>query len=400
MLTTEAWVIRKGPANGNGHGPQPAELRNEAFSFPELSSDEVLVEPIYGCWEGNMTHALSRSPVDICEQRKEEKVVIRNAGVVRVLKTGERVRSLHEGDLCLVFCNGVWDNAGYAKKISVYDAPGTTGLLAKQTKLHEKQLIPIPKNSRYSLAQWAAFSLRYITAWANWKVAYGCLQVHQTNGSEPAPIVWGWGGGVAFAETTLARLAGCEATLISSNDSRLRLIGEAGVHAIDRRDFANLNFDEDRYKAEPSFRRDYQEAEETFLAKVKEKTQGRGVSIFIDYIGLPVIRATLKALGRPGVITTAGWKQGMNLSTLRAIECMNWHVHVHTHYARYSEGQQAVLFAEQNGWMPPIEDQEYSWDDIPQLADDYASGRCSTYFPLFQLNPGCAAVSCQLFVVS
>jgi NADPH:quinone reductase-like Zn-dependent oxidoreductase len=385
MFTTEAWVIRKGSTNG--HGPRPAELRNEAFSFPDISSEEVLVEPIYGCWEGNMAHALARSPVDICDQRREEKVVIGNAGVVRVLKIGDRVQSLREGDLCLVFCNGVWDEAGYPKKIFAYDAPGTTGLLAKQTKLHERQLIPIPENTQYSLAQWAAFSLRYITAWANWKVAYGCLQVHQTNGNNAPPIVWGWGGGVAFAETTLAKLAGCDATLISSSDYRLSLIKDAGINAVDRRNFANLNFDDDKYKAEPAFRSAYQEAEEAFLETVKERTRGRGVSIFIDYIGLPVIRATLKALGRPGVITTAGWKQGMNLSTLRAIECMNWHVHVHTHYARYAEGQQAVAFAEENGWMPPLDDQEYSWEDIPQLAHDYASGNCSAYFPLFKINP-------------
>lgn len=386
MVTTEAWVLSKGSANGSSRLRIPAELRNEAFSFPDISSEEVLVEPIYGCWEGNMAHALARSPVDICEQRKEEKVVIGNAGVVRVLKTGDRVRALNEGDLCLVFCNGVWDEAGYPKKIYAYDAPGTTGLLAKQTKLHEQQLIPIPRNTRYSLAQWAAFSLRYITAWANWKVAYGCLKVH-LNGNNARPIVWGWGGGVAFAETTLARLEGCGATLISSNDARLRLIKEAGIEAVDRRKFLDLNFDDDKYKAEPAFRRAYQEAEETFLKTVKESTRGRGVSIFIDYIGSPVIRATLKALGRPGVITTAGWKQGMNLSTLRAIECMNWHVHVHTHYARYAEGQQAVAFAEQNGWMPPVDDQEYSWEDIPQLAHDYASGKCHAYFPLFKINP-------------
>ena len=76
----------------------------------------------------------------------------------------------------------------------------------------------------------------------------------------------------------------------------------------------------------------------------------------------------------------------MNLSTLRAIECMNWHVHVHTHYARYSEGQEAVAFAEQKGWVPPVENPKYDWDHIPQLAQDYAAGKCTSYFPLFQIN--------------
>ncbi len=386
MFTTEAWVIHQGAERRNGRAPEAAELRKETFSFPEIESDEVLAEPIYGCWEGNMSHAVSRSPVDICHQRHEERVVIGNAGVVRVLKTGDRVTSVREGDVCLVFCNGVWDEAGYPEKIFAYDAPGTVGLLARQTKLHEKQLIRVPENSRYSLKQWAAFSLRYVTAWANWKVAYGCWQVHQPKRSDVPPFVWGWGGGVAFAETTLAQLAGCRAAMISSDDTRLQLIRDAGLQPVDRRNFSGLNFDQDKYKAEPSFRNTYQEAEDTFLEIVKENTQGLGVSIFIDYIGLPVIRATLKALRRPGVITTAGWKQGMNLNTLRAIECMNWHVHVHTHYARYEEGQEAVQFAESNGWMPPIENEPCSWDEIPELAHDYAVGNCSTYFPLFQIN--------------
>ena len=382
MITTRAWVIHQSEKK-NGH-PVPAELRQEIFSFPGIGSEEVLVEPIFGCWEGNMTHALNRSPVDICEQRREPRVVIGNAGVVRVLKTGAAVTTLSEGDLCLVFCNGVWDKYGYPSKIFGYDAPGSVGLLAKRTKLHERQLIRVPKDSRHSLAQWAAFSLRYITAWANWKVAFGCLKVHQLNGNGLSPIVWGWGGGVAFAEAALAKLWGCRSTLISSQEERLRLISDAGIDAIDRRQFANLDYA--RCTSDPSFKDAYQEAESVFLETVKERTRGAGVSIFIDYIGSPVLRATLKALGRPGVITTAGWKQGMNLSTLRAIECMNWHVHVHTHYARYSEGEEAVAFGEEKGWVPPVDNTKYDWDQIPQLAQDYASGKCISYFPLFQIN--------------
>ena len=82
-VTTEAWVIYA----GNGE-PNPAELRKEQFSFPDIREDEVLVEPIFGCWEGNMSHAIARQPIDICLQRREEKAVVGNAGVVRVLKPG------------------------------------------------------------------------------------------------------------------------------------------------------------------------------------------------------------------------------------------------------------------------------------------------------------------------
>jgi NADPH:quinone reductase-like Zn-dependent oxidoreductase len=120
---------------------------------------------------------------------------------------------------------------------------------------------------------------------------------------------------------------------------------------------------------------------------VKEKTGGSGVSIFVDLIGLPVFIATVKALGRRGVVTTAGWKLGMKTSVIRAIECINRHIHVYTHYARYSQGLAAVRFAEANGWMPILDDKTYGWDEIPQLARDYSEGKVNTYFPVFQINP-------------
>jgi len=389
MIQTEAWTLHKGNGNGhgdgNGHG-KLAQLLREQITLAEPTDQEVLVEPIYGCWEGNMAHALRRDPVDICLQRKEEKVVIGNAGVVRVLKPGASVSGFKEGDLCLVFCNGIWDEFGYPKKIFAYDAPGTVGLLAKRTKLHEKQLIHIPAETRFSLQQWAAFSLRYITAWANWKMAYGCWRLQFNDEEKPTPYVWGWGGGVTLAELGLAQFDGCRVAMLSSDDARLKMLEELGIEAIDRRQFGDLNFDQERYQSDPDFKKAYQQAEEAFVRAAREKTRGQGVSIFIDFVGLPVFRATLKTLARPGVITTAGWKEGMNLSMVRAIECMNWHVHVHTHYARYREGVEAVAFGEAKGWMPPVDDTVYGWEEIPLLAQDYDWQRISSYFPIFQVS--------------
>ncbi|MGB8510349.1 MAG: hypothetical protein WCD76_18370, partial [Pyrinomonadaceae bacterium] len=300
------------------------------FTFPDINEAEVLAEPIYGCWEGNMSHAVERDPVDICRQRREASVVIGNAGVVRVLQVGAAVKSVKEGDLCLVFCNGVWDDLGYAQQIYAYDAPGTIGLLAKRTKLREKNLIKIPDGTKFDLRCWAAFSLRYVTAWANWKVAYGCLRLQLPEDAQRDVHVWGWGGGVTLAELGLAKFAGCKPAMIASSDERLELLRRSGLTPVDRRRFENLFFDQARYETDATYRKAYQLSEEAFLETVSELTGDQGVSIFIDFIGLPVFRVTLKALARPGVITTAGWKEGMHLSVVRAIECMKWHTHVHT----------------------------------------------------------------------
>ena len=117
-----------------------------------------------------------------------------------------------------------------------------------------------------------------------------------------------------------------------------------------------------------------------------ERTGGQGESVFVDIIGTPVIRTTLKALARCGVVATAGWKLGMNVTLLRAIECINRHTHVHTHYARYQEGQAAVEFAERTGWMAPAPDRVYRWEELPELAEDFACGRLDTFFPVFAVN--------------
>lgn len=387
MIATEAWVLYQGDENTQGNGQaKVAELTREVFWFADLADDEVLVEPLYCCWEANMTHALERRPVDICRQRKEEKIVLGNGGVARVLRAGPSVTSVNEGDLCIVTGNRVWDKRGYMIKAYGYDAPDTVGLLAKQTKVHELQLIRVPENTKYSLAQWAAFSIRYVTAWANWRQAYGCLRLQIGKEEFPDPFVWGWGGGVSLAELALARMDGCRTAMLASGEERLRTISASGAEAIDRSQFRDLSFDQQRYNDDPKYRSSYKESEDSFLQTVRRKTDGSFVSIFIDNIGTPVVRATLKALACPGVITTAGWKLGMSINLIRALECMKWHTHVHTHYARYSDAVASVEFAEKTGWMPPQNGSAYQWDDVPGLARDYADGRERDYFPLVRIN--------------
>lgn len=383
MIATESWVLYQSSQQDTG----PAELKRETYHFPEIEEDEVLAAPIYGCWEANMTHALKRHPVDICRLRREKRVVLGNAGVVRILETGKAVTSVREGDLCAIVPIGQMDPYEYMVKVYGYDAPGTIGLLAKKIKLQERQVIRLPDNSRHTLRQWAAFSVRYATAWDNWKVAFGCLRLQMPPEECPVPFVWGWGGGMTLAELCLAKSAGCRVAMLSSNEKRLELIGQMGITPIDRREFMELHHDERRYESDHRYKATYLQMEKRFLDVVKEKTEGAGVSIFIDNIGTPVLRASLKALSRQGVLTTAGWDKGASITFARISECINRHILVHTHGARYSEGVAAVRYANETGWLPPVEDTLYSWDDIPQLAHDYAAGRINTYFPIFQVNP-------------
>jgi hypothetical protein len=185
-LTTSAWVLYRGDAAAEEIAP----LSLNTVELPAPGPRDVLVEPLYGSWEGNMDHAVQRSPVDVCGLRGENRVVLGNAGVVRVLEVGSAVTRIAPNDFGIVFCNGVADKYGYPVTIFGYDTPGTIGVLAAKTILRESQIIPIPPSSPLSMEQWAAFSLRYITAWANWRVAWGCFRAQMPDVDPGDVYVW------------------------------------------------------------------------------------------------------------------------------------------------------------------------------------------------------------------
>jgi len=382
-ISTEAWVLhaRKDPKE-----PQTAQLQLEQFEFEDINENECLVEPIYGAWEGNMTHAMQRRPMDICAQRGEERVVVGNSGVVRVLRSGSNVTHLYPGDLCLLFPAGRLDQYGYVEKVLGYDAPGTMGVLAKRAKMHQRALVPLPKSSRYSVEQWAGLCSRYFTAWNNWNLAFKCYRLQVSEEMDPHPFVWGWGGGTTLAELQIAKFQGCQVAMISSSPQRHEYLNSLGIVAIDRRQFPDLDYDEEEFMSNTDFRKQYLQSEEQFLKIVDEKTNGKKVSIFIDYIGAPVVRATLLALSRQGVITSAGWKSGVKVFANRAVECIERHIHVNTHFAHIADGIPAVEFAEANNVLPKIDGTVTSWENIPILAKEFASGENKSYFPIFQVN--------------
>ena len=136
-ISSTGWFLHVAPPDMVG---QPGELVRQDFELDDLAGDEVLAEPLYGCWEGNMDHALSRRPIDICRMRGEERVVIGNAGVVRIAAVGNDVRNLQPEQHAVVFASSVIDRFGYPKLMLAYDAPGTMGCLATRIKLKAREL--------------------------------------------------------------------------------------------------------------------------------------------------------------------------------------------------------------------------------------------------------------------
>jgi NADPH:quinone reductase-like Zn-dependent oxidoreductase len=352
-----------------------------------MTEHHVLAEPIYGTWEANMTHCLERRPIDVCRIRREEEVVLGNAGVVRILDTGSDVKTCREGDMCLLVPIGGSDEYGHMVKVFGYDAPNMMGLLAKRAVFHELNVTPIPEETRHSYIRWAGFPVRYGTAWENWKLSYNVWKAQFDLEDFPPPHVSGWGGAVTLAMVQLAQHFDCPVSMVASSDKRLQLLDKLGIAGIDRRKFPDLDFDEARFETDRAYRATYLRSEKAFLDAVQEVTFGRGVSIFVDNIGAPVFRATLRALGRLGIVATSGWKHGKKLTYDRTAATVGRHIFLHVHGCRRSEGLHSVAFAEEHGWLPPPGAEVYRWEDVPQLAADYASGKIESYAPVFEVNP-------------
>lgn len=384
-IKTEAWVLCEGQKNESWE----SLFKKETISFDDISGTEILVEPLFGGWEANMSHALDRHPLDLCRRRRESKIILGNSGIVRVLKAGRNVTRVKVGDLCVFFAISRLNRFGCLDTYFAfgYDEPGSIGLLAKQTKVREEHLYPIPENSKVPLYQWSIVSLRYITAWSNWKVSKKCLEAVISREVYPSPYVFGWGGGVALGELILAKEQGFKTVMIASSDERLEFIKNLGIQPIDRRRFPDLYYEHEKYKSDNGYRKKYIASLKIFRDIVDETTEGNGVSLFIENIGTPVYPATIRVLGSPGVITTSGWKEGMDINIIRALECLNRHIHVFTHAGRLSEGEESIFYAEENNWLPREHSPIYDWEDVPQLAQDYVRGKIISYFPTFQVNP-------------
>jgi len=385
-LSVDAWVLHAGPVPEGPARPVPGAFVREPFRLPELADEEVLIEPLYGSWEANIDHALLRDPIDVCRARGEDAVILGNLAVARVLRPGRRCGELKAGDLCLVMPFGVRDRYGYAELAYAYDAPGTFGVLAKQTKLTADQLLPVPEQTRYSLPDWAAYG-RYFTAWDNWRVAHGCWRTQMEDADPGSSLVFGWGGGVVFAEMQLAQQAGFTVAMTAGSDQRLAFLKEHGIIGVDRRLFPDLSPVPGASGADPRALSRQKASRKKFAEIIDELSGGGGVSIFIDNIGAPLYRSTVRALGRQGVIASVGWKGGMQISSLRATECIKRQLHVNTHVWRHGDSASIRDQMELTGWGPAIDPGAvYDFDDVPQLAADYQAGKLDTYFPLFRIN--------------
>lgn len=350
-MKTEAWVFNK-----------TKKLQRKNIFLRELHKNEILVSTKYLCLEGNYIHALEGKPQDLFDYRNEEELVLGNSGVVRVEKCGSQVESVSPGDLCIIFCNGEEDELGFPKLITAYDKPNSIGTFSKMLVLNEREVLKIPSNPEVSLQQWAAFSLKFITAWSNWKVAYKAWKIQNMNSENSKnKFAFSWGGGVGLAELKLAKLNGFNACLITSNTKVAEEAKKQGIQVINRL-----------------------KGDEHIINSINDITNSKGADIFIDNIGISTSKLTVKALSREGILTTSGWKSGGLMPISRPYACQNRHIHVYTHYATYEEGKEAISFAIDNSWFPEIDD-IFDWDLLSEALIKYKNGDLKGYYTIIKV---------------
>lgn len=163
-IKAEAWFLYA----HDGKGSRRGSFVRESYEIPDLQPGEILAAPIYGSWEANMDHALQRNPVDVCRRRGEERVVLGNCGVLRVLDVGPNVTLVEPDQLVVMSASSVIDQFGFPKLIPAFDSPNTIGCLSTKMKCREHEVTPIPDDTKHPLKRWGAFSTKHFTAWSNW----------------------------------------------------------------------------------------------------------------------------------------------------------------------------------------------------------------------------------------
>ncbi|MCY1014117.1 hypothetical protein OV079_53105 [Nannocystis pusilla] len=226
-----------------------------------------------------MTHSLQRRPIDICGQRRERRVVIGNGSVLRVLRAGADVRGIHEGAVGILMAVTCRTSSVTQILVQGYDAPGTVGVLAKRTKIAARNFLPLPLESQHRLEQWAAFSVRYLTAWSNYQ--RGARRLSPADRRAPGPrAVRARLGRRLDPRGARAGPAGRQPHRDGDRQpQRLAELDRSGIGGIDRRAFADIEFDESRYHGDPGYREAYRASEQAFLATVRDFTGGRGAAI-------------------------------------------------------------------------------------------------------------------------
>jgi NADPH:quinone reductase-like Zn-dependent oxidoreductase len=366
-MEVNAWVL----SNKDGK----REFDKRTVSLPTVNSSTSLVKPLAVGWEGNVSHAISREPIDINIQRKEEAVVLGNNGVVQLIKTEdarlEALAATCNGIFLVqpIFHNGATDSNGYLSSVFGYDMAGSSGLLSEYCVLPNKILMPLPID--FSAAPfWASYTIRYMTAWS---VYHKSMKVYSAiNDTNTKLNIVGWGGGTTLALLQLSALDGNTAIMLCGSEAKCI---EAELHGVKAINTSSIMHEARKDKHPMAFIK-------LLKAELKPHLQGSGeIDIISDFVGEPTANASMALLGKGGVLATAGWKASPLVTVNRAASCIKQHTHVNCHHAHIEEIEAALQFGLEKSWCAK-QTENYIFDDVLNVHDLYQNKKINSYFPV------------------
>lgn len=137
----------------------------------------------------------------------------------------------------------------------------------------------IALSDSWSLAEWAAAPLTFLTAWS-------MLHRHGRIAPGDDVLVQGAASGVGSAAIQIAKLAGARVLTTASSESKQKLARDLGADVVI----------------------DY--TKQSFAEVVKNETRGRGVDIVIEHVGQAAWKDSLKCLAHGGRLVTCGATTG------------------------------------------------------------------------------------------
>lgn len=295
----------------------PEVLSIEEVETPRIGANEVLVR----------TRATALNRADLLQRRgfypppKGASDILGLEVAGEVIEIGERVTKAKKGDrVCALLPGG-----GYAQYAAI----------------PEEMLIPIPEN--LSFEQAAGIPEVFLTAYMN-LFQLGRLQ------EKDRVLVHAGASGVGTAAIQLIREAGAAAYATAGSDKKVAITKELGAE------------DGWNYK------------QGSFLPWIKEKTNGEGVNIILDFVGAPYFEDNLQSLAMDGRLIVIGTMGGIHVDNVNLGFILRNRLQIIGTALRTQPPSKKIeltkSFAQfaldrfKDGRLKPIIDSVYDWNDV------------------------------------
>lgn len=297
-------------------------------SGSEVLSIEKVEKPTYGANEVLIrARATALNRADLLQKRglypppKGASDILGLEVAGEVEEVGANVTKVKKGDrVCALLPGG-----GYAQYVSI----------------PEDMLIPIPKNLNFEQA--AGIPEVFLTAYLNLFVLGGLQADYNV-------LVHAGASGVGTAAIQLIREAGATAYTTAGSEEKLARCIELGAA-----DGWNYN-------------------EGSFLPWIKEKTNGEGVQLILDFVGAPYFQDNLQSLALDGRLIVIGTMGGIQVNNLNLGYILKNRLQIIGTALRSQPPEKKVAltksFSEfaldrfKDGRLKPIIDSIYDWNDV------------------------------------